>query len=106
MAAVRAPTTVSMHLPVAPLNELPTRLLRFICAALAVDPQAFSKLYRVEKKGSLRIPEGLPKGSPRVSLWIHPHSLRPLKGNKHSQLLAVTWELLRPSTRLTTYYCD
>ena len=47
------------HLPVAPLNELPTRLLRFICAALAVDPQALSKLHRVEK-------EGLPQDSRRA----------------------------------------
>ena len=71
------------HLPVAPLNELPTRLLKFICAALAVEPQAFSKLYRVEEWRPVQV-----------------------EVTRHSQLLAATWELLRPSTRLTTYYCD
>ena len=71
------------HLPVAPLNELPTRLLKFICAALAVDPQAFSKLCRVNEWRPVQV-----------------------EVTRHSQLLAVTWELLRPSTRLTTYYCD
>ena len=34
-----------------------------------------------------------------VKEFLHPHSCRPLKGNRHSQLLAVTWELLRPSTQ-------
>ena len=50
-------------------NQSTERLLKFVCAALAVEPQAFAKLYRVEEWRPVQV-----------------------EVTRHSQLLAVTWE--------------